>query len=125
MRLNWSQLGHLSIGQVEQILKEGSTDTENSFLRLFATLIGVSGAETAEAFSLIASQARSHTAEESKPDWNPFFAAIKRERTTRAITEETTLSALSELLWEMHTAQDPPAAPRPGTSERIRPETEA
>jgi hypothetical protein len=41
-----------------------------------------------------------------------------------AITDKTTLRDLSELLWEMHTVQCPTALPRPGTSERSRPETE-
>jgi hypothetical protein len=126
VRLNWAQLAHLTLGQVERILREGSPDTHEGFLQLFATLAGVASAETARAFSLIGSDVRSRAAgEEGTPDWTPFFAALRRERTTRAITEEMTLRDLSELLWEMHTAQDPAAPPRPGTSERSRPENEA
>jgi hypothetical protein len=111
---------------VEQVLREGSSDTHEGFLQVFATLAGIAGAETARAFSLIGSEVRSHAAgEEGTPDWDPFFAALKHERTTRAVTEETTLRALSELLWEMHTAQAPAAAPHPGTLEKSRLETEA
>jgi hypothetical protein len=126
VRLNWSQLGHLTLGQVERILRGGSSDTHEGFLQLFATLAGIAGAGTARAFSFIGGEVRSRAAgEDDTPDWSPFFAALMHERTTRAITEETTLRDLSELLWEMHTAQDQPATPRPYTSKRNRPETEA
>jgi hypothetical protein len=125
-RLNWVQLSHLTLGQVERILREGSSDTHEGFLQLFATLAGLAGAETARAFSLIGGEVRIRAAgEDATPDWSPFFAALKREQTARAIMDETTLRDLSELLWEMHTAQDQPAAPHRGTLERIRPETEA
>jgi hypothetical protein len=126
VRLNWAQLGHLTLGQAEQILREGSSYTHEGFLQLFVTLAGLASAETARSFSLIADEVRGRAADEgSTPDWAPFFAALRRERTTRAITEETTLRALSELLWEIHTAQDPVVAPHPGTSEMSRSETEA
>lgn len=118
MRLTWAQLGHLTLGQAERILREGSPDTHEGFFHLFAPLVGVAGSETARAFSLISREARSHaTGESAMPDWSPFFSALRRERTARAITEETTLRDLSELLWEMHTAQGPPSALRLGTSE--------
>jgi hypothetical protein len=126
VRLAWVQLSHLTLGQAEQILRESSSDTHEGFLQLFATLAGLAGAETARAFSLVGSEVRSHiVGEDYMPDWTPFFTALKHERTTRAITEEMTLRDLSELLWEMHTAQDLPAAPRSYTSKRNRPETKA
>jgi len=118
IRLTWAQLGHLTLSQAERILGEGSSDTHEGFLRLFAPLTGLADSETARAFSLIGREARSRTAgEAAMPDWTPFFAALRRERTARTITEETTLRDLSELLWEMHTAQDLTSALGLGTSE--------
>jgi hypothetical protein len=126
VRLNWAQLSRLTLGQAEQILREGSSDSHEGFLQLFVTIAGLAGAETARAFSLIGGEVRARAAGKGRvPDWSPFFAALKRERATRAITEETTLRDASDLLWEMHTAQGPSDAPRPGTAERSRPETEA
>src|SRR5205085_9974762 len=99
VRLNWAQLGYLTLGQAEQILRESSSDTHKGFLQLFTTLAGIASAETARAFCLIGGEVRSYAAgKEATPDWTPFFAALRRERTARAITEETTLRALSELL---------------------------
>ncbi|HEX8072039.1 MAG TPA: hypothetical protein VF546_18970 [Pyrinomonadaceae bacterium] len=118
MRLTWAQLGCLTLGQAETILREGSPETHGGFLRLFAPLAGLAGSEAARAFSLVGHKVRSHAAGEAAlPDWDPFFAALRRERTARLITERTTLHDLSELLWEMHTAQGPPPASRLGTSE--------
>lgn len=108
VRLNWGQLGLLTLGQVEQILREGSLETHESFLLLFGPLAQLASGETSQSFSLVGERVRARTADdECMPDWGQFFDALKRERTSEEITDRMMLVTLSKVLWEMHTAQEP------------------
>jgi hypothetical protein len=106
IRLTSAQLGLLTIGQVEQILGTGSLETHLSFFNLFAPMAQLASSEAARAFSLLTAGARAHAIEgEGTPNWGLFFSELKRDvELAEAVTDQTTMRHLSELLWERHTA---------------------
>lgn len=106
IRLSWPQLGHLTLRQLEPIVAEGSEETTEGFLWLLAPLAQIASSETAQAYSLLAEQIRDYEeGQRPAPSWTPLLASFKREPTRVAITDETSLRTISEMLWQMHTAQ--------------------
>jgi hypothetical protein len=106
MRLDISELSILTLGEAEQMLKECPIETNGRLHFLLTSLSQFASSETAQTFSLIAASYRAHASEEECiRDWGLFFDALKHEKASEAITDRTTLGDLSELLWEMHTAQ--------------------
>lgn len=94
----------LTLGQLEQHLSQSSTKTDNYFLLWLSQLAQLASTESAQAFSRIAINLRTRAAaEEDKFDWRSFFNALKREELTEAVTDQTTMSHLSDLLWQRHT----------------------
>jgi hypothetical protein len=95
----------LTLGQLVQLLSQSSTKPDNYFLLWLSQLAQLASSESAQAFSRIATNHRiPAVAEEDKLGWGLFFSSLKRERLAEKITDETTMSHLSELLWERHTA---------------------
>jgi hypothetical protein len=106
MRLDMSDLSTLTLGDVERMLKECPIETKGRLHLLLTSLSQLASSETAQVFSLIAASYRANAdRKECNRDWGLFFDKLKRERATVVITDRTTLGDLSELLWEMHTAQ--------------------
>lgn len=104
--LAYHQLDHLTLRQIRAILQDASAETQLTLVNYFSGLTELANTDARQALAHLARQVRDAPRRKLTSEWDHLIASIKRERNVAsAITDETTLKRVAELLWEAHVRQ--------------------